>query len=109
MAVRTNSHSVQQERVAEARSTESFNRVDYALSLLKLLNLPLRVAVYRRSQRLLLERGGGLGDEGPWAIFGVPPHATRESIARAVAELSGRAGEPFLIDLLCATRVNAAD
>lgn len=109
MSDRPSLHSVQQERVDEARSSESFNRVEYALSLLKLLNLPLRVAVYRRSQRLLLERGEGIGDEGPWAIFGVPPHATRESIARAVAELSGRAGEPFLIDLLCAARVAARD
>ena len=99
MAARSNTHSVQAERYYEARSSESFNRIAYAIRLLKVLNPELTVAVYRHRQ-FQVERGRGLGNEGPWALFGVPPHATRESIARALAELSGLEDEPFLVDLL---------
>ncbi len=102
MATRDKSHSVEVERQYEARSTESFNRVAYAMQLLALLNPPITVAVYRNNRQLLVERGRGLGAEAPWALFGVPPHATRESIARALAELSGLAHAPFLVDLLSA-------
>ena len=109
MANRDSSHTVQEERQYEARSSERFNRVAYAIRLLKLLNPPLRVAVYANHRRVQVERGRGVGEEGPWALFGVPPHATRESIARALAELSGLEREPFLVDLLCAAPVEQAD
>ncbi len=102
MATRDKSHSVEVERQYEARSTESFDRIAYAIQLLALLNPPLKVAVYRNSRQLLVERGRALGTEAAWALFGVPPHATRESIVRALAELSGLANTPFLVDLLSA-------
>ena len=35
-----------------------------------------------------------------WALVGIPPHASRESIAVALAELAGVAWQPFVIDLL---------
>ena len=102
MAPRQNSHTIQAERAFEARSSETFNRIAFAMAVLKVLNPPLRVAVYAGSRQLLVQRGRGLGSEGPWALFSVPPHATREGIARALAELSGVDEEPFLVDLLCA-------
>jgi hypothetical protein len=104
MAARASSHTVQAEERFEARSSERFNRIEYAMDLLKLLNPPMTVAVYGSLRRLKLTQGRGLGCEKPWALFGVPPHATRENIARTLAELSGLEEEPFLVDLLCATR-----
>ena len=104
MAERANSHTVQAERVFEAHSEERFNRIAYVIELLRLLNPALRVAVYRNRGQVRVERGRGLGGEGAWALFGVPPQATRESIARAVAELSGLADEPFVVDLLSRAR-----
>ena len=101
MAQRASTHSVQAEERFEARSPERFNRIAYAIELLKVLNPPLTVAVYGSLRHLQVERGR-LSSQGPWALFGVPPHATRESIALALAELSGVAREPFLVDLLCA-------
>lgn len=103
MVLRDGTHSVQAEQRFEARSSERFNRVAYAIELLRVLSPPLTVAVYGSSRHLQVERGR-LSSQGPWALFGVPPHATRESIALALAELSGVDREPFLVDLLCATR-----
>ena len=102
MASRARTHSVQAEDRFEARSTERFDRIAYAIELLKVLNPPLTVAVYRTSGHLQVSRGQ-LSSQGPWALFGVPPHATRSSIALALAELSGVAREPFMVDLLSAT------
>jgi hypothetical protein len=102
MPPRSNTHTIQTERHFEARSSESFNRVAYAIQLLKLLNPSLTVAVYGNRGHLRVERGRALGEESAWALLGVPPHATRESIARALVELSGLEREPFLVDLLCA-------
>jgi len=99
MAARSNTHSIQAERLFEARSSERFDRVAYAIELLKLLNPPLTVGVYATLRHMQVERGR-LSSKGPWALFGVPPHATRVSIAQAVAELSGVGGAPFVVDLL---------
>ncbi|HEY4103769.1 MAG TPA: hypothetical protein VGM44_07755 [Polyangiaceae bacterium] len=103
MAERANTYVIQAEKLFEARSSERFDRVAYALELLKVLNPPLTVAVYGTRRHLQVQRGR-LSSKGPWALFGVPPHATRESIAHAVAELSDRERTPFLVDLLSATR-----
>ncbi len=103
MAQRSGSHSVQAEERFEARSPERFNRIAYAIELLRVLNPPLTVAVYATSRHIHLEQGRALGREAPWALFGVPPHATRANIARALAVLSGREKQPFLVDLLSAT------
>jgi len=108
MPPRSPTHTVEAERHYEAKSSESFNRLSYALQLLKILNPPLKVAVYGHRRRLLVERGRALGDQSAWALLGVPPDATRESIARALAELSGLERTPFLVDLLCATPAEAA-
>ena len=105
MPQRSTTHTIETERQFEARSTESFNRVAYAIQLLKVLKPPLTVAVYGNRSQLRVERGRALGAESAWALFGVPPHATRESIARALVELSGLEREPFLTDLLCAAPI----
>jgi hypothetical protein len=87
----------------EARSSESFNRIEFAMSLLELLKPPMSVAVYARARHLHVERSRpGVG--GCWAMLGIPPHATRENIVRALAELAGVEHQPFLVDLLCALR-----
>lgn len=77
------------------------------MELLAILKPPLTVAVYGRFRSIEVQRGGReRGGDGRWATLGIPPHATRENIALALAELSGRENEPFLVDLLCA-RVGA--
>jgi hypothetical protein len=103
------SHTIESQRRYEARSSESFDRIAYAMSLLRLLKPRLTVAVYARSHYVHVERGRQLNAHEPWATLGVPPHATRESIASAVVELSGLSGESFLVDLLCAGAIDAAD
>ena len=102
MSNRSRSHMIVVERDYEARSSESFNRIAYAMELLRLLDPPLKVVVFGNSRRVFVERGRGLGADGPWALLGVPPHATRESIVHALAELSGLERAPFLVDLLSA-------
>jgi hypothetical protein len=103
------SHTIQAQRRYEARSSERFDRIAYAMSLLRLLKPPMTVAVYSRSRYLHVERGRQLQAQEAWATLGVPPHATRASIASAVVELSGLSRESFLIDLLCASALEATD
>lgn len=104
MSARTGSHSIANaEQRFEARSTESFDRIAYAMALLRLLKPRMTVAVYPRSQKLLVERGREPGSTGVWALVGIPPHATRQNIASALAELSGVESEPFVVDLLQAS------
>ena len=94
---RASTHSVQAQRDFEARSSEVFDRVEFAIRLIELLKPKIDIAVYPRLRRLQTTRGGVAE---PWAILGVPPHATRENIVRAVAELAGLEDQPFLVDLL---------
>lgn len=108
MAIAT-SHTVQAQRRYEARSSERFDRIAYAMSLLRLLKPPMTVAVYPGSHFIHVERSRPRAPREPWAILGIPPHATRETIATAIAELTGRDGAPFMIDLLCSAGVDAAD
>lgn len=89
----------------EARSSEVFDRIAYAMALLRVLKPEMTVAVYPRRRHLLVERGQKPGAEGErFALVGIPPHATREHIASALAELSGDAERPFVVDLLSAGR-----
>ena len=62
----------------------------------------IRVAVYTRPTNLRVERGRDLsGDDASWALVGIPPDASRQSIALALAELAGLSSAPFVVDLLC--------
>jgi hypothetical protein len=98
---RTSTHSIQAQRSFEARSADTFDRIEFAMSLLAFLKAPINVAVYPRVSRLETTRGGV---SEPWAMLGIPPHATRENIVRAVVELVGAEDQPFLVDLLCSFR-----
>jgi hypothetical protein len=100
---RAGTHSIEAQRQFEARSSEAFNRLEFAMRLLKLLKPQMNVAVYARVHSLHVERSSR-GVAEPWAMLGIPPHATRENIVRALAELSGVEHEPFLVDLLCGLR-----
>jgi hypothetical protein len=85
----------------EARSEERFDRIAYALDLLRILDPPFTVAVYPRRRQLLVERGRDLGaGDGGWAIVGIPAHATREQIASTLVELCGLGERRFVVDLL---------
>jgi len=82
-------------------STENFDRIAFAMRLLRVLRPPhLRIAVYERYHELKVERGRDLANGPSWAMVGIPPHASREHIALALAELAGVARVPFLVDLL---------
>lgn len=102
MPTRNDTHTVEAERQFEARSGESFNRIAYALELLRLLKPPMTVAVYSNRRQVQIEQGRALGDQPAWALCGVPPHASRASIARELVKLSGLEDAPFLVDLLVA-------
>jgi 23S rRNA G2445 N2-methylase RlmL len=103
------SHTIQAQRRYEARSSDRFDRIAYAMALLRLLKPPMTVAVYARNRYLHVEQSRRPDAHEPWATLGVPPHATRESIASAVVQLSGLSHESFLIDLLCAGTLDASD
>jgi len=95
------SHTIRAQHRFEARSSEPFDRAQYTMSLLRLLKPRMTVAVYSGGRYLQVERSRRGSSPEPWAILGIPPHATREAIAAAVVELSGLEGAAFLVDLLC--------
>lgn len=87
----------------EHRDTERFDRIAFAIRVLGVLD-PSRmsVAVYRSTLDLHMEHGRDLagGPDAGWAIVGIPPHASRRTIAYALAELAGQESVPFLVDVL---------
>lgn len=106
---RPSTHSIQVTHRFEARSAATFDRIAYAMEVLAILRPHLTVAVYRRVRNLEVQRGVSPGSDQRWATVGVPPHATRESIAQALVELSEVQDQPFLLDLLCARDSSAAN
>ena len=94
---------VEEEQRFEHRDPEPFDRVAFAMHALSLLRpRRMKVAVYSSVSYLRVEHGRELADGVParWAIVGIPPQASRESIAMALAELAGVARLPFVVDLL---------
>jgi hypothetical protein len=94
---------VDAERRSYGRTFERFDRIAFAMRALRILRPErLRVAVYSRIRDLRVERGRDLetGGNHHFALLGIPPDASRESIAHALAELAGLAQTPFVIDLL---------
>ena len=90
---------------ATETSTESFDRVAFAMravSLVKPANM--RVAIAEGSSRVVVESGRAWGREAGarWAMLCVPPRASRRAIALAVAALAEQPTEPFAIDALFA-------
>lgn len=85
---------------------EAFNRVSYAMQLLRLLKVRHRVAICVGTSRLNVEQGDTPGSlkPKPWAILSIPPDASRAHIALTVAQLAGRSADPFLLDWMLRVR-----
>ncbi len=94
-----------EERRRLARGVERFDRVKFAMRALDILRpRGLDIAVYENRFEVRVEKGRrfAAGPEKHWAMVGIPPHASREHIAVALAELVGLASVPYVIDLLVA-------
>jgi hypothetical protein len=101
---------VDEERRSYGRTFERFDRIAFAIRALRILKPEsLRVAVYTRVRDLRVERGRDLDSGGTsgFALLGIPPDASRESIALALADLAGLAEAPFVVDLLVLAGANA--
>lgn len=82
---------------------EPFDRVRFALEALRVCKPPeMAVAVYEGRFQVRTEAGRDprRGPKARWGILAVPRHASRADIAIAVATLTGRAHDPYLIDVL---------
>lgn len=85
---------------------EAFNRLAYAKHLLKILAPQRRVVLCVGTDKLRVEQGGlpGVPHRGKWAIVSIPPDTSRAHIALTMAELAGRASEPYVVDVLLRAR-----
>ncbi|WP_437631485.1 hypothetical protein [Sorangium sp. So ce854] len=111
MRVRDPHHvAIDRERHVEYRDPSEFDRIAFAMRALdRLRPKRMTVAVYPALAALRVERGKNLhrGDGGSWAIVGIPPHASREHIAYALAELAGVESVPYAVQTLLAADTNA--
>jgi hypothetical protein len=92
-------------RRIEYRDRSAFDRIAFAMRALHRLRLPrMTVAVYPSVATLRVESGRDLrrGEGASWAIVGIPPDASREHIAYALAELAGAASVPYVVQMLLA-------
>ncbi|MEP7125257.1 MAG: hypothetical protein ABJE95_30280 [Byssovorax sp.] len=100
------------EKIAPRRQTElrdgsEFDRIAFAMRALRRLRTrQMRVIVYATISTLQVEQGNDprRGKGARYALVGIPPHASREHIAYALAELAGVASMPFAIEALLADR-----
>ena len=89
-----------------ARSGSAFDRVAFAMRALRILRpRGLTVAVREGRWELRIDRGKawGAAPGEQWAVVSIPPDATREDIAIALAGLAGVPGEAFVLDVLIGT------
>lgn len=104
--VPTETHSIRDtraDRLVFEGSSEKFDRVQFALRVLRVLAPPrMTIAVYECRREMRVERGRDLegGQSATWGLLGVSRHASRQHIVLAVAELAGVPQPPFLVDLL---------
>ena len=91
-------------RIVEYQDPSEFDRVAFAMRALDLLK-PRRmtVAVYTAVAALRVEQGIHHGRGSSWALVGIPPHASREHIAYALAELAGVESMPYTVQMLLAS------
>jgi len=89
-------------RITEYHDPEEFDRIGFAMRALDVLRPKrLKVAVYPTIHEMQIESGEDLKREGyRWATVGIPPRASRELIAYALAELSGVASVPYAVQLV---------
>ncbi|KYF51001.1 hypothetical protein BE08_43700 [Sorangium cellulosum] len=102
--------AIDRERHVEYRDPSEFDRIAFAMRALdRLRPRRMTVAVYPALAALRVERGKNLhrGEGGSWAIVGIPPHASREHIAYALAELAGVESVPYAVQTLLAADTNA--
>jgi hypothetical protein len=93
-------------------SREVFDRFEFALSALEIVRPPrMTVAVCRGRSRLRVEAGRawGKGEGARWALVSIPPRASREAIALALASLVGPDARPYVLDVLLAETRAASD
>jgi hypothetical protein len=92
-------------RQTEFRDATEFDRIAFAMRALRRLRTrQMRVVVYTTMSTLQIERGNDprRGKGATFALVGIPPHASREHIAYALAELAGVASVPYAVQALLA-------
>jgi hypothetical protein len=96
---------VDDEHRFEARDPERFSRIEFVLAVLDLLKPDMNITVYPgRHWKIRRGRDWSVGPDAVWAMIGVPPDASRQYIAFALAELAGKADQPFVVDLVARAR-----
>ena len=103
MALRDATTFIDEVRRFEDADAEDFDRVAFTIQALRALRpARLTVAVYPRRSGLHVDSVRDLrgGDGARWAMFGVPPRASRAQIAHALAELAGVSDVPYAIDVM---------
>lgn len=96
----------------EHRDGREFDRIAFAMRALRRLRPKrMKVAVYQAVAALHVETGRDLrrGEGATWAMVGIPPHASREHIAYALAELLGVAEVPYAVQMLLARSRSPSD
>lgn len=96
---------IDEQRRIEFRDAEEFDRIAFAMRALRRLRpRRMKVAVYEAVSSLHVESGRDFkrGEGATWAIVGIPPHASREHIAYALAELAGVESVPYAVQMLLA-------
>jgi hypothetical protein len=107
-AVASDTHSIRDtraDRLVTESSSEEFDRIQFALKVLRLLAPPrMTIAVYECRREMRVERGRDLerGRSATWGLLGVSRRASRQHIVLAAAELAGSPQPAFLVDLLSA-------
>ncbi|APR77374.1 Hypothetical protein A7982_02721 [Minicystis rosea] len=99
------------QRHIEYRDSEDFDRMAFAMRALRRLRPKrMKVAVYEAVSSLHVESGRDFrrGEGATWAMVGIPPHASREHIAYALAELAGVESVPYAVQMLLADNRNAS-
>ncbi len=99
-------HLVQSQAIFESEDSEKFSRIEFALRVLELLKPNIDVTVYTSLRSLQVRRGRdwAVGPDALWAMVAIPPRASRYHVAYALAELVGRAEQPFVVDLVARVR-----
>ncbi len=89
-------------RIARDNEADRFDRIKFAMRCLKILDPRVTVAVYEGRFDLEIERGRdwSRGPNASWAMVRIPPHASKEHIAIALASISGVEARPWVIDTL---------
>jgi hypothetical protein len=108
----TRYEAVEPQHHVEYHDPHEFDRIAFAMRALRRLRPKrMKVAVYSAVAALHVESGRDLrrGEGATWAMVGIPPHASREHIAYALAELLGVASVPYAVQMLLARSQSRSD